>query len=460
MLVNVRLSVERLGTRKGHTRNRWPKKVKLEKVGEVRGRAYAIKDAEPQVNHIFEIDVMLIELGTFAIIIGMDWLFKHDVVIVCGEKVVRISYGDKMLIVESNKCVSRLKVISCINARNGVHIDPAKIEANKSWAAPTMLTEVRWIELLSDYDCEIRYHPRKANVVANALSRKERNKPLHVRALMMTIYIDLPKQIRSDKMYQDLKSLYWWPNMKADIATYVTKCLTCAKVKAEHQKSSGLLQQPEIPEALGMNLDMSIAYHPQTDEQSKRTIKMPEDTFRACVIDLGSTWDRHLPLVEFSYSNSYHASIKAAPYEALYRQKCRSLIKNHLLTARSRQNNYADKRTKPLEFEVDDMVLLKVSPWKGTLRFGKREKLSPRYIGPFKILARVAKGDIVVPIDEIQLDDQLHMVEEPVEVVDREVKRLKQSSIPIVKVRWNLKRGPEFTCEREDQIKKKYPHLF
>ncbi|GKC95488.1 hypothetical protein Tco_1160930, partial [Tanacetum coccineum] len=138
-------------------------------------------------------------------------------------------------------------------------------------------------------------------------------------------------------------------------------------------------------------------------------------------------------------------------------------IKNRLLTAHSHQKSYADRRAKPLEFEVSDMVLLKVSPWKGTVRFRKREKLSPRYIGPFKILARVglvaytlelpeelkgihntfhvlnlikclAKGDIVVLIDEIQLDDKLHMIEEPVEVVDREVKRLKQSRIPIVKV--------------------------
>ncbi|GJW06465.1 hypothetical protein Tco_1568888 [Tanacetum coccineum] len=527
------------------------------------------------------------------------------------------------------------------------------------------LRQRRWIELLSDYDCEIRYHPGKANVVADALSRKERIKPLRVRALMMTVHNDLPKQIReaqkeamkkkyvrkenlgrlikpifefrpdgtrcfgnrvwlprfgglrdlvmheshkskysihpgSDKMYQDLKLLYWWPNMKANIATYVSKCLTCAKVKAEHQKPSGLLQQPEIPvwkweritmdfvsglprtpsgydtiwvivdrltklahllsmkkmdsmeklmrlylkeivcrhgvpvsiildrdshftsnfwrslqEALGTNLDMSTAYHPQTDGQSERTIQTLEDMLRACVIDFGSSWDRHLPLVEFSYNNSYHASIKAAPYEALYGRKCRSpvcwsevgdsqltgpelirdttekivQIKNRLLAARSRQKSYADKRLKPLEFEVGDMVLLKVSPWKGAVRFGKRGKLSPRYIGPFKILARVgpvaytlelpeelkgihstfhvsnlkkclAEGDVVVPMDEIQLDDKLHMIEEPVEVVDREVKRLKQSRIPIVKVRWNSQRGPEFTWEREDQIKKKYPHLF
>ncbi|GJW20176.1 putative reverse transcriptase domain-containing protein [Tanacetum coccineum] len=248
-------------------------------------------------------------------------------------------------------------------------------------------------------------------------------------------------------MYQDLKLLYWWPNMKADIATYVSKCLTYAKVKAGHQKPSGLLQQPKIPvwkweritmdcvsglprtpsghgvpvltisdrdshftsnfwrslqEALGTNLDMSTAYHPQTDGQSERTIQTLEDMLRACVIDFGSSWDRHLPLVEFLYNNSYHASIKVAPYEALYERKCRSpvcwsevgdsqltgpelihdttekivQIKNRLLAARSHQKSYADKRLKPLEFEVGDLVLLKVSPWKGVVRFGKRGKTS------------------------------------------------------------------------------------
>ncbi|GKD74398.1 putative reverse transcriptase domain-containing protein [Tanacetum coccineum] len=327
----------------------------------------------------------------------------------------------------------------------------------------------RWLELLSDYDCDIRYHPGKANVVADALSRKERIEPLRVRALVMTIGLDLPKQILeaqiealkpenlenedvggmirndipkeklepradgvlclngrswlpcygdlrsvimheshkskysihpgSDKMYQDMKKLYWWPNMKADIATYVSKCLTYAKVKAEHQRPSGLLVQPAILEwkwdnimmyfitklpkssqgfdtiwvivdrltksahflpirendlldklarlylnkivarhgipisiicdhdgrftskfwrsfqkDLGTDLSMSTAYHPETDGQSERTIQTLEDMLRACVIDFGKGWVKHFPLAEFSYNNSYHASIKAAPY--------------------------------------------------------------------------------------------------------------------------------------------------
>ncbi|GJZ95700.1 putative reverse transcriptase domain-containing protein [Tanacetum coccineum] len=402
----------------------------------------------------------------------------------------------------------------------------------------------RWIELLSDYDCDIWYHPGKANVADDAMKRKN-VKAKNLGRLIKLIYKFRPNGTRCfgnhvwfprfgglrdlvmhesykskysihpglDKMYQDFKLLYWWPNMKANIAMYDSKCLTCTKVKAEYQKPSRLLQQPKIPvwmweritmdfvsglpripcgslqKALGTNLDMSTAYRPQTDVQSERTIQTLEDMLRACVIDFGNSWDLHLPLVEFSYNNSYHASIQAAPYEALYKRKCRSPIKNHLLAARSRQKSYADKRLKPLQFEVGDMVLLKVSPWKGVVRFGKSRKLSPRYIGPFKIIARVgpvaytlelpeelkgihstfhvsnlkkclAEGDVVVSMEEIQLDDKLHMIEKPVEIVDREVKGLKQSRIPIVKVRWNSQRGPEFTWEREDQIKKKYPHIF
>ncbi|GJU75457.1 putative reverse transcriptase domain-containing protein [Tanacetum coccineum] len=404
----------------------------------------------------------------------------------------------------------------------------------------------------------------------------------------------------SDKMYQDLKKLYWWPNMKVIIVEYVGKCLTCSRVKAECQKPSGLLIQLEIPtckweritmdfvtklpktstrhdtiwvivdcltkstyfiptratnsmetltrlyikeidlrhgvpitiisdrdshftsrfwqsmqNALGTQLDMSTAYHPETDGQSERTIQTLKDMLRACVIDFRKGWERHLPLVEFSYNNSYHASIKAAPFEALYGRKCRSpvcwaevgdvqltgpeiihettkkivQIRQRLQAARDRQRSYANVRRKPLEFQVGDRVMLKVSPRKGVIRFKKRGKLNPRYIGPFKILKRVgpvaytlelpeelsnvhstfhvsnlkkclSDESLVIPMKELWLDDKLNFVEEPIEIMDREVKQLRQSRIPIVKVRWNSKRGPEFTWEREDQIRAKYPHLF
>ncbi|GJW20225.1 putative reverse transcriptase domain-containing protein [Tanacetum coccineum] len=258
----------------------------------------------------------------------------------------------------------------------------------------------RWLELLSDYDCELRYHPGKANVVADALSRKSRPKPLRVRALCRYSMLRLRQETLimheslklkysihpgSDKMYQDLKKLYWWPNMKAEIAMYVSKCMTCAKVKVEYQKPSGLLVQPVIPEWKWENITMdfvtklpkttsgqdtiwvivdrltkSAHFLPmkKTDTMEKLTRQylkevvsrhgMPVsiisnrdskftshfwkslnealDMLRACVMDFEKGWDRHLPLIEFSYNNSYHTSIKAAPFEALYGRKCRSPI--------------------------------------------------------------------------------------------------------------------------------------
>ncbi|GJR55649.1 putative reverse transcriptase domain-containing protein [Tanacetum coccineum] len=270
-----------------------------------------------------------------------------------------------------------------------------------------------------------------------------------------------------------------------------------------------------VQKALGTRLDMSTAYHPQTDGQSERTIQTLKDMLRACVIDFGGNWDVHLPLAEFSYNNSYHSSIQCAPFEALYGRKCRSpvlwaeisessligpelvqettdkvvLIKEKLKAARDRQKSYADNRRKPLEFEVGDRVLLKVSPWKGVIRFGTKGKLAPRYVGPFEILERIdpvayplrlleelrsvhdtfhvsnlkkclADANMHVPLDEIKIDKTLCFIEEPVEIMDREVRSLKRSKISLVKVRWNSKRGPEFTWECEDHMKSKYPQLF
>nr|GEZ99094.1 putative reverse transcriptase domain-containing protein [Tanacetum cinerariifolium] len=234
---------------------------------------------------------------------------------------------------------------------------------------------------------------------------------------------------------------------------------------------------------------------------------------RACAIDFGEGWVNHSPLVEFSYKNSYHASIKAAAFEALYGRKCRSpvcwtevgeaqifgpeliqettekivQIKQRMQVARDRQKSYADIKRKPMEFQVEDKVMLKFSPWKGVVCFGKQGNLNPRYVGPLKVLERVrdvsykldlpeelsrvhntfhvsnlrkchADEPLAVLLDGLHFDDKLHFVEEPVEIVDHEVKQLKRSQIPLFKVRWNSKRGPEFTWECEDQFRKKYPH--
>ncbi|GJY19660.1 putative reverse transcriptase domain-containing protein [Tanacetum coccineum] len=213
------------------------------------------------------------------------------------------------------------------------------------------------------------------------------------------------------------------------------------------------IKERSLQKALGTSLDLSTAYHPQTDGQSERTIQTLEDMLRACAIDFENGWVRHLPLVESSYNNSYHASIK------------------------------------PTEFQVGDKVMLKFSPWKGVVRFGKRGKLNLRYVGPFKVLEKIrsvayklelpqelsrvhntfhvsnlkkcySDEPLVVPLEGLHIDDKLRFVEEPVEIMDREVKQLKQIRILIVKVCWNSRRGPEFTWEREDSFTKKYQHLF
>ncbi|GJR60676.1 putative reverse transcriptase domain-containing protein [Tanacetum coccineum] len=270
-----------------------------------------------------------------------------------------------------------------------------------------------------------------------------------------------------------------------------------------------------LNKALRTRLDMSTAYHPETDGQSERTIQTLEDMLRACVLDFRKNWDRQLPLVEFSYNNSYHTNIKAAPFEALYGRKCRSpvcwaevgdaqltgpaiihettekivQIKSRIQASHDQQKSYANIRRKPMVFQVGDRVMLKVSPWKGVVRFGKRGKLNPRYVGPFKVIERVrtvaykvelpqqlsrvhntfhvsnlkkclSDESLVISLEELRVDDKLHFMEEPVKVMDREIKQLKRSRIPIIKVRWNSKRGHEFTWEREDQFKQKYPHLF
>nr|GEV69859.1 putative reverse transcriptase domain-containing protein [Tanacetum cinerariifolium] len=229
--------------------------------------------------------------------------------------------------------------------------------------------------------------------------------------------------------------------MNKDFETHPDGTLCIKKFTSHFWKS--------LQKDLGTHLDMSTAYHPQTEGQSERTIQTLKDMLRTCIIDFGNGWDKHLPLIEFSYNNSYHTSIKAALFEALYGRK--------IQLARDLQKSYADVRHKPLEFQVGEKVMLKVSSWKGVIRFGKRGKLNPRVHSTFYVSnLKMCLFDelLVIPLDEIHIDDKLHLVKEHVEIMGREVKRLKQSCIPILKVRWNSKRGLDFTWEREDNFRR------
>ncbi|GJR29558.1 putative reverse transcriptase domain-containing protein [Tanacetum coccineum] len=235
----------------------------------------------------------------------------------------------------------------------------------------------------------------------------------------------------ADKMYYDLRDMYWLPGMKKEIAIYVSKCLTCVKVKAEHQRPSGILQQPEILEWKWEKIAMDFVYH---------------------------------------------SSIRCAPFEVLYRRKCRSpvlwakigdsrligpelvhettdkvvVIRDRLKAARDRQKSYANNRRKPIEFQVGDHDLSKSS--RGLVLWHIHDMF---HVSNLKKC--LADANLHVPLDEIKVDKTLRFVEEPLEIMDRKVKTLKRRKIPIMKVRWNSKRGPEFTWEREDHMKAKYP---
>ncbi|GKD06087.1 putative reverse transcriptase domain-containing protein [Tanacetum coccineum] len=511
-----------------------------------------------------------------------------------------IAYCDASIKGLGDVLMQREKVIAYASRQLKIH-EKNYTTHDLELGAVLNMRKCRWLELLSDYDCEIRYHSGKANVVADALSRKERIKPLRTEAQKVeniknedvgVMFIENskdPEKLRiekleprmdgtlclngrswlpcygdlrtvimheshtskysihpgSDKMYQDMKKLYWlsgflvkleipqwkWDNIMMDFVMKLPKLSqgydTIWVIVDRLTKSAIFVPMRETDlmeklarmylkeKALGTNLDMSTAYHPQTNGQSERTIQTLKDMLRAYVIDFGKGWVNHLPLFEFSYNNSYYASIKVAPFEVLDGQKCRSpvcwaevgevqltgpeivqettekiiQIKQRIQASRDRQKSYADLKHKPMEFQVGDIIMLKVSPWKGVVRFGKRGKLNPKYVGPFKVLEKVgsvtyklevpqelsrvhntfhvsnfkkcyADEPLAVPLDGLHFDDKLEFVEKPIEIMVREVKRLKRSHILIVKVRWNSKRGPEFTWEREDQFRKKYPHLF
>ncbi|GJR57133.1 putative reverse transcriptase domain-containing protein [Tanacetum coccineum] len=593
-------------------------------------------------NHYFKINLLLTQLGSFDVIVGMDWLSYHHGVIVCYEKIVFIPLPNgEILEIQGERPEKDPKLLSCIKAdekkpedirivRNfpKVYLDylsglpsvreiefridlilgvlpvvnsayrlaPSEILKTKNKAyvwgdkkeeafyilkeklcnAPVLalpdgpndfmvycdasnqglgcvlmqqgkylfdqkelnMRKRQWIELPSDYECEIKYHLGKANVVADALSRKERLKPRRVRAMSMTIQSSLKAKILeaqgkafkdlkaptewlrrlethferrddegiyfsnqmwislvggvrklitdeahttrysvhpgADKMYYDLRNLYWWPSLKRDIVDYVSKCLMCSKIKVEHQKLSGLLQQPKIPERKWEKITMHLVRKlPKSssgydaiwvimDRLTKSAHFLPicEDykTEKLARIYINEIVARHGVPVSIISDRDVGESQLIGPEIVQETIEKIVQIKERLKTARSCQKSYADKRRKPLEFKVNDRVLLKVSPWKGVLPQEMSCIHDTFHVSNLKKC--LAKSDIQVPLEEIEIDENLHFVEEPIEIVARDVKKLKRRRIPLVKVHWNSRQGADYTWEQEDQFKTKYLHLF
>nr|GEV30579.1 hypothetical protein [Tanacetum cinerariifolium] len=489
--------------------------------------------------HVFDINLIPFGSGSFDVIIGMDWSGYHQLRVHeddISKTAFRNRYGHfdftlmpfgltnapptrenhemhlglvlkllkkEKLYAKFYKCEFWLREVQFLRHvinRDGIHVDPSKIEAVKKWKAPITSSEetafqtlkdklcnapvlalldrskdfvvyydvyglglgcvLMQIELFSDYDCEIHYHPGKANVVADAIPAAQ--KEVSDESARLQKGLDEMVELRNDEALYYLDRI--WVLLKGDVRTLIMDEAYKSKyfvhpgadkmyydlrdrhgmpvsIISDHDSQFTSRFWQSMQEVLGTRLDMSMAYHPQTDGQSERTIQTLKDMLRACVLDFGRSWDVYLLLVEFSYNNSYHSSVRCMPFEALYGRKCRSSIM-----------------------------------WveKGVVRFGKKGKLAPRFVGPFEIIKKVglvahrldlleelngvhdtfhvsnlkkclADPTLQVPLDEIQVDAKLNFVKVPVDILKREFKKLKRSRIAIFKVRWNSKRGPEFT---------------
>ncbi|GJR93334.1 putative reverse transcriptase domain-containing protein [Tanacetum coccineum] len=371
-------------------------------------------------------------------------------------RIILESLKKEKLYAKFSKCdfwISIVQFLRHIIDSQGIHIDPAKIEAVKNWASPTTPTEIRQFLGLVGY---YRRFIKDFSKISKSLTELTQKNKKYIWGEDQESDFQLLKQNLCEAPILAL------PKGNDDFVVYCDASLQ--GLGAVHFTSRFW---QSMQSALGTQLDMSTAYHPETDGQSERTIQTLEDMLRACVIDFGKGLEKHIPPVEFSYNNSYHASIKAAPFEALYGRKCRSpvcwaevgdvqltgpeiihettekivQIRQRLQVARDRQRSYANIRRKPLEFEVGDRVMLKVSPRKGVIQFGKRGKLNPWYIRPFKILKRVGpvaytlelpeelsnvhstfhvsnlnkclfNESLVISMKELRLDDKLNFVEE------------------------------------------------
>ncbi|GJQ97014.1 putative reverse transcriptase domain-containing protein [Tanacetum coccineum] len=449
--------------------------------------------------------------GSFDVIIGMDWLSKRKFVIVCHEKVVRIPLeGDEILRVHGKRTQGVVKTL--LNTK----VDEPKVSDTSVVRdfVDMFRKTCRWPpQRQVKFRIDLVPEATPVAMVASCEAVKIGNFYDTIRDMIIL------RIGRSPILWAEVgESSLIGPELVQETTDKVVLIKEKFKAARDRQKSYADNSRKSLEfevgncellkrfqEDLGTRVHFSTAYHPQTDGQSERTIQTLEDMLRACAIDFGGSWDKYLPLAEFSYNNSYHSSIKMPPYEMLYGRKCRTpicwgeigqrelassdvvqqtnekidQIKERLKMAQDRQKSYADKRRRPIEFQVGDRVMLKVSPWKGVIRFRKRGKLGPRYIGPFRITDRVGKVAYrlqlpeelnsihntfhvsqlrkclvdeaeYVPLADIVVDEKLGYVEEPVEILDTMVKKLRRKEILLFKVRWKHRKGLDYMCDNHD----------
>nr|GEU68102.1 reverse transcriptase domain-containing protein [Tanacetum cinerariifolium] len=455
------------------------------------------------LDHLFDIDLMPIELGTFDVIVGMDWLVERDALIVCGKKEVHVPYKNKTLVVKSDSSVSQLKVISCIKARKYIERGSQlfivqvtdKEPANRK---PQDVPVICKFPVVFLDDLPGLPPPRQSRIgthiqglticlinskvqactqnliCSQAITNFELEEKISQSRLFGLGRIWLPLfggisdmimheshkskysiQPGSDKMYQDLKKLYWWPNMKADIATFISKWLTCAKEKITMYFVSRLPRTLSGYDSIWVIVDRltkSAYFLPmkKTDSIEKLAQQYLQENVCRHGVPVSIISDRDIGIDTYLWSNSptITAIMRALRLNHLRHSMGKS-VDRQSTGVKSREKSYADVRRKPMEFKEGDMVMLKISPWKGIIRFGKRGKLCPWYIGLFEIIKRIglvayklelfeklrgihntfhvsnlkkclANENLVIPLKEIQLDDKLHFIEEPVELMDRE----------------------------------------
>nr|GEV77369.1 putative reverse transcriptase domain-containing protein [Tanacetum cinerariifolium] len=503
------------------------------------------------LNHLFNIDLMPVELGSFDVIIGMDWLAKYQAIIVCAKKITRrVEFQIDLIpgVAPVARAPYRLAPFKMKELS-----DQLKELSDKGFIGPKLnkltmknrypllkiddlFDQLQGSSVYSKIDLRSGYHQLRVceedilktafrtrhghyefQVMPFGLKNAPMNKEEHEEHLKLILEL-----LKKEELHAKFsKCEFWIPkdNITMDFIMKLPKSSQGYKtiwVIVDRLTKSVIFvpirETDPIEKLARVYLKEVVTRHGiHVLIICDRDPRFASNFWRSLQKALGTSLD----MIEFSYNNSYHASIKAAPFEALYDQKCHLRvcwakvrevqllgpeivqettekiiqIKQRIQATCDRQKSYIDLKRKPMEFQVGDRVVLRVSPWKGVIRFGKQGKLNTRYVGPFKVLENVgsiayklelpqelsrvhntfhvsnlkkcyADEPLAVPLDGLHFNDKLYFVEEPIEFIDREVKRLKQSHIPIVKVRWNYRRGPEFTWECEDQFRKKYPHHF